>query len=147
MKLKRKWLFISALAVIALLVAGIIGGAVLANASTPVATDNQTTFAARVAKILGIDQATVESAMTQAREEMRDEAMDARLQKMVGNGKITQEQADQYKEWIKSRPDLPVGKGFPGMMGGRGGDRGGCFPGMGGRDFNRNFAPNPNGTN
>jgi hypothetical protein len=60
---------------------------------------------------------------------------------MVENGKITQEQADQYKEWIKSRPDLPAGPGGPKMFGGSGGERGGCFPGMGGRNFNPNFGP------
>lgn len=141
MKQKRKWLIISALAAVALLVVGIIGGTVIANAQTPPSADNQTTFAARVAAILGIDQAKVESAFEQARQDLADEALDARLQKMVENGKMTQEQADQYKEWIKSKPDLPAGLGGPKMFGGCGGERGGCFPGMGGRNFNPDFRP------
>jgi hypothetical protein len=146
MKAKRKWLFIPILAVIALLIIGIIGGSVYANANSPAPSDNQSTFAAKVAKLLGIDQAKVESALTQARQEMKDEALEARLQKMIDNGKITKEQADQYKTWIKSRPNVPAGIGDQNPFGGRGG-KGGCFPGMGGRGFNFNSTPNSTGTN
>jgi len=52
--------------------------------------------------------------------------MDARLKAMVESGKMTQDQADQYKKWWQARPDtaplLPdrmgrhAGRGFaPGM--------------------------------
>lgn len=37
---------------------------------------------------------------------MRDEALDNRLKCLVEKGKITQEQADQYKQWWQSRPDM-----------------------------------------
>jgi hypothetical protein len=146
MRLKRKWLFIPVLAAVVLVGIGIIGGAVYANSSASAASDNQTTFAARVAQILGIDQTKVESAFTQAKKEMRDDAMNAQLQKMIDNGKITQEQADQYKAWIQSKPDLPAELGSQGPMGGRG-SKGGCFPGMGGRGFNFQAPPNATGSN
>ncbi|MFC2072889.1 hypothetical protein ACFLUU_09405 [Chloroflexota bacterium] len=64
------------------------------------------TLLARVAEILGIDQQNVEDAFAQAQSEMRDEALDSYLQNMVGEGKITQEEADQYKAWLQARPDM-----------------------------------------
>jgi hypothetical protein len=146
MHLKRKWLFISLLAAVVLLTVGIIGSAVYAQSSTSTSPANQTTFAARVARILGIEQSQVESAFTQARQEMQDEALNTRLQKMIDNGKLTQEQADQYKEWIKTRPDLPAGLGNGNEWGGRGG-MGGCFPRMGGQNFNPYSTPSSSGTN
>jgi hypothetical protein len=38
---------------------------------------------------------------------VRQEGLDAGLQKLVENGKLTQEQADQLKAWFDSRPDIP----------------------------------------
>lgn len=146
MKLKRKWVFIPILAAVVLLVVGTIGVGVYANTGKSTSSDNNTTFTARVAEILGIDQSKVESAFEQARQEMRDEAMNERLQKMIDDGKITQEQADQYKEWIKSKPDLPAVFDGQHKMGERGG-KGGCFPGMGGRGFGFNAPKTTNGTN
>jgi len=55
---------------------------------------------------------------------MQDEALDSRLQKAVGEGKMTQEQANQFKEWCQSKPDVPFKLGF----GGRGGHRMGGGP-------------------
>ncbi len=65
----------------------------------------------RVAEILvgkGIDITSeqLEDAFAQAQSEMRDEALDSYLQNLVDEGKITQEEADQYKAWWQSRPDM-----------------------------------------
>jgi hypothetical protein len=143
MNLRRKWLFIPILVVVALLVIGIIG--ITAYANNPPSSDNRTTFAARVADILGIDQAKVESAFTQANQEMRDEAMNSRLQKLIDEGKMTQEQADKYKTWMESRPNMPEGLGNQAPFGGPRGMKG-C-PEMGGRNFNFGPTPNSFGTN
>ena len=64
------------------------------------------TLLARVAKILGIDQQKLENAFTQAQSEMKNEALDNYLKKLVDEGKITQAQADQYKAWVQARPDM-----------------------------------------
>lgn len=73
-----------------------------------------------------IDQQALQDAFAQARNEMREEALDKYLQKLVDKGKITQQQADQYKEWWQSKPDIqlprPPRPGF-------GGDHGPCFGG------------------
>jgi hypothetical protein len=37
---------------------------------------------------------------------MRDEALDNYLKNLVSQGKITQAQADEYKAWVNSRPDM-----------------------------------------
>ncbi|MFC2060445.1 hypothetical protein ACFLTZ_05080 [Chloroflexota bacterium] len=91
------------------------------------------TVLARVAEILNIDQQALEDAFNQARTEMRGEAMDAYLQKLVDEGEITQEEAKEYKEWCESRPDIMFQKGFgrSGSHGFRGGMRqsGYCFGG------------------
>jgi hypothetical protein len=50
------------------------------------------------------DQARPE--ITQARPEIKNETLDDHLKRLVDEGKITQEQADQYKAWLKSKPDM-----------------------------------------
>lgn len=130
----KKWVIVAVL-VAAVVLAGSIGGVALAQTGTTGNTDTGKTLLARVATILGIDQQKVEDAFAQAQREVRDEALDARLKALVEAGKITQEQANQYKTWMQSKPDVPAGFG---MMGPRG------FKGMGGfRGFGG--CPNWNG--
>ncbi|MBI4286065.1 MAG: hypothetical protein HY670_09260 [Chloroflexi bacterium] len=66
------------------------------------------TLLAKVATILGIEQQKLADAFAQAKREAQEAALDAYLQKLVEQGKITQEQADQYKAWLKSKPDVPL---------------------------------------
>ena len=70
-----------------------------------------------------IDPQALQDAFAEARSEMQDEAMQNRLQDLVDQGEITQEQADDYLEWWQSRPDVAAGFGFCGH---------GRFRGMGG---------------
>ncbi|MFA4837796.1 MAG: hypothetical protein WC749_17240 [Dehalococcoidia bacterium] len=77
-----------------------------------------------------IDVSALTTAFDQAQKEMATEAMNTRLQNLVTDGKLTQEQADQYKTWLQARPDTPLtgplGNGLGGGMGwGRGGQGGG----------------------
>ena len=74
-----------------------------------------------------IDAQQLKTAFAQAQKEMQNEALQSWLQNLVSEGKITQEQADQYLQWWQSRPDtlLPntplLGpRGGTGMMWGRG---------------------------
>jgi len=62
----------------------------------------------RVAEIVeDIDQQELEDAFKQAQSELREQALDSRLEKMVDEGILTQKQADEFKAWIKARPDIP----------------------------------------
>jgi hypothetical protein len=112
----KKFIIIAVLAVIVVLV-GSTAGIVLARAGSggdsqtgvTQASDNVSqskTLLARVAAILGIDQQTVENAFAQAQRETQEEALDNWLKKLVDEGKITQAQADEYKQWWQSRPDM-----------------------------------------
>lgn len=100
----------------ALVLAGSIGGVVYAQTSNSLPgkallaqtgnTTSNKTILARVAKILGIDQQKVADAFTQARTEAQTESLDNYLNNLVAQGKITRAQADQYKSWLQSRPDM-----------------------------------------
>jgi len=100
---KRRWLY--ALILTGLLVIGITGGAVLAHGGGENGDSPVKSFASRVAGILGLNESQVQDAFDQARTEMQDEALQAKLDKMVESGRLTQEEADEYKEWYDSRPD------------------------------------------
>ena len=80
---------------------------------------NASKLATKVAEILGLDTAVVDHAIKQAREELRDEAIQNKLNALVENGKLTQEQADEYLNWIQLKPEgVPtIGKPFFGKMG------------------------------
>jgi hypothetical protein len=134
----KKFIIIAVLAVVVL--AGSIGGVALAQTSNdnnqPAA--QQQTLLDKVCAIyeqntgVAIDSGELQKAFDQARSEMRDEALNNYLQGLVDKGKMTQEQADQYKAWLESKPDVPFAPGFfgHGMHRGFGGPGGG-FQGWG----------------
>jgi len=64
-----------------------------------------------------IDQQALQDAFAQARSEIQAEAMQNRLANLVEQGRITQDEADQYLEWWQARPDVAVGFGFRGHGG------------------------------
>lgn len=102
----KKFIIIAAL--LAAVIFGSTLGVVLAQDETD-GSQPQTVWQ-RVAAILGANGTSVtaeqlETAFTQARQEMRDEALDSRLESLVAAGTITQEQADQYRAWLAQRPD------------------------------------------
>lgn len=104
----RKKKLIITVVLAAVLLAGSIGGVALAQTDN---TDNSDasqpkTLMERVAEILGVDQQKLEDAFDQAQSEMREEALDTYLQKMVDEGKITEEEAEQYKTWWQGKPDM-----------------------------------------
>jgi hypothetical protein len=114
----RKFVIIAVIVAVALV--GAVAGVALAQANNGSSTTSQgTTFAARVAAILGIDQQKVQNAFDKAKRDMADEALNSRLDALVKSGKMTQQQADQYKSWWQSRPQgaLP-GVGQMGPFGG-----------------------------
>jgi hypothetical protein len=117
-----------ALAVV--LLAGSIGGVALANGD-----DDENLPEARYGALLDkvceiyegktgvtINPEELEDAFAEAQSEMRTEALENHLQSLVEQGEITQDEADQYKTWLESKPDFPLEFGFRGHGG---------FPGMG----------------
>jgi hypothetical protein len=134
--------FIIAAVLAAVVLVGSIGGVVLAQTG-----DEENSPQARQAALMekvcaiyeentgtAIDLEELQKAFDQARDEMQSEALDKYLQSLVDEGKITQEEADQYKAWLESKPDIGIpiapGLGGRGMHPGFGGPGGG-FPGGG----------------
>ncbi len=113
--MRRRWITI--LAVAGLLAAAITGGVVMAQetggeeaaTSTPVPAPEPITLMGRVAAILGLEEATVEGAFQQARNDQRTEKYRAALDRKVEKGFITSEEADEQFLWFQSRPDSLAG--------------------------------------
>ena len=90
--------------IVGILVATIALGGVLVgsiSADDEVTVSPRANLMARVAQILGIDQEDVENAFQQALTEQRD----ARLQDLVDQGVLTEEQVAEWKAWCAARPD------------------------------------------
>jgi hypothetical protein len=136
---KRKW-FIPVVVVSVLLIGGIVGGVVIAGSDSSSNTEDQSQAGDRYQSLLdrafaiyeektgvAIDSEQLKDALNQARSEIQDEALESWLQDLVDEGKITQEEADQYLEWWQSRPDI----GLPLQGLGRHGHGGGMIWGEG----------------
>lgn len=62
-------------------------------------------FIGKLAGILGMEEGEVSDAMQQARREMGEEFKQQRLQNALGEGLITDAEAEQIQEWWDSRPE------------------------------------------
>jgi hypothetical protein len=137
--MKRMWLFVPVVATI-IGVGVLVSGVARAQENAPAGTSVASTFASRVATILGLDSTQVQNAMDQAGREMRDEALQKKLDALVAQGRLTQQQADAYKQWYQAKPsDVPGLRGheFGSGFGGHGHGHG-----MRGRgESHKSFAP------
>ncbi len=98
MSLRRKLL----IPILLLVVAGsVTGGVVMAQSRG----DHQDRVLARAAEILGVAQGELGDALAQARSEIRDEEVDALIDRLTDEGVITADEAAQIREWLASRPD------------------------------------------
>jgi hypothetical protein len=133
----KKVVLLSAVA-IAVLIASVAAGVTFAQGGGGggAKPGNNTALMDKVCEIyeentgVALDADELKAAYTQAQDEMQAEAMQSRLQDLVTQGKITQEQADQYLQWWNSKPDVPLFEQTrgEGMMWGRGH---GCWGGNG----------------
>jgi hypothetical protein len=121
---KRKKFIIPLVAAMAL--AGILAGSVFAQEGDEVGPPPGGTLIERLAEKLGIEQSELETAFAEVRSEMRDEAQSSRLEALVEQGKLTQEEADQFRGWWQARPEMELG-GFGARLGGPGGHLGPAF--------------------
>jgi hypothetical protein len=145
---KRKWFIPVVLSIV--LIGGIAGGVMVAADDSSGNVDQQSQPFDRPQALLdracaiyqentgvAIDSEQLKDALHQAQSELQEEALESKLRNLVEDGKLTQEEADQYLEWWQSRPDIEVplpGLGEPGprvgMMRGKSfGPRGGPCPG------------------
>ncbi len=123
---KRKWFIPVVLSIV--LIGGIAGGVMVAADDGSGNIDQQNQLADRHRELLdracaiyqentgvAIDSEQLKEALHQAESELREEALESRVQKLVENGKMTQEEVDNYLEWWQSRPDIEVP--LPGLGG------------------------------
>ena len=119
--MSRRWIMVTVL--VGVLALGITGGAVLAQGGETEGDSPGDSpirgLASRVAEILGLDDAQVQDTFQQAVGEMHEEALQRKLDRLVEMGKLTQEQADEYKVWFQSRPEGLSPKLFHGSRGHR----------------------------
>ena len=111
----KKFLLVGLLVVVALV--GTIGGVAFADDEDTAVTTTTSPLLERVAEILGVDVATLEDAVAQARSEMQLEARQTILDRLVEEGVITQEEADEYGEWLNDCPNLELGSRLQNRIG------------------------------
>jgi hypothetical protein len=110
MRKHKKVIFIVLAAV--LVVGATLGAVAIAQADDQGTQTVKTTLFDRVAKVYetntgkAIDSAELQKAFTQAGKELATEAQDKMWQKLIDEGKITQKQLDDYKNWLAARPAL-----------------------------------------
>jgi len=115
--LKKRWIVMSVL--VAVFAVGGAGSVVLGQEETEAGSPVKNLIS-RVATILGLEEQAVQDAVDQAMGEIHDKALQAQMEQLVEEGRLTQEQADEYLEWQRARPDtLNPGFGMPGPFGGR----------------------------
>ena len=104
---------------IAVVAVTVVGFSVALAQGNEKGDSNASKLAAKVAEILGLDAAVVDDAIKHARRELRDEAVQNNLNALVEKGQLTPEQADEYLNWIQSKPEgIPaIGKQSFGKMG------------------------------
>jgi ABC-type glycerol-3-phosphate transport system substrate-binding protein len=112
----KKVVLLAALAV-AVLIGSIAAGVAFAQSGSGNETQTNTRYEALLNKVatiyqqntgVTIDPQQLETAFTQAQNEMQNEALQSWLQNLVSKGTITQQQADQYLQWQQSKPDIPL---------------------------------------
>ena len=108
--------------VVAGVLAGSLAGAAFAQEGDEVGPPPGGTLIERLAEKLGIEQSEIETAFAEVRSEMRN----SRLQELVEQGRLTQEEADQFNEWWQARPEMELAC-LCARLGGPGGHLGSAF--------------------
>jgi hypothetical protein len=127
----KKLIIIGVVAVVVL--TGVLGGVAMANADDQTATPDQpatlndSAVSANISALLDriatiyqdktgqtLDTQALLDSLKQAQTDIQNERIDNFLDKLVENGKINADEAQQYKDWLAARPDVDVpGLGAP----------------------------------
>ncbi len=117
----RKYLKLGTIALVAVAILAAVVGTTIAFAGSPDGDANadgvpRQVFISKVANILGLEEEQVADALKLARQEMFQEAQEQRLQKAIEDGLITEEEADQIKQWWQDCPEALQRLGPPGRL-------------------------------
>ena len=102
---KKVKVLISVLVAALLLTVGATAAVMAQEEPTPPPETCGRGFIARVAEILGIPQEDLVNAFKQAQQEMIDDALDRALDRAVEEGRITEPEANEIREWLEQRPE------------------------------------------
>jgi hypothetical protein len=103
---KKMKVLVAVLVAMLLLTVGGAAAVMADNGSTSTSNTTSTnSLLARVADKLGITEEELANAFREARQEIRGEAFIRYLDKAVEEGLITQEEADEIKEWWVQKPE------------------------------------------
>ena len=114
MRRSRKLILIGLLAIVVL--AGSIGGVVFAQTEDGDDSQPQAQYGAMLDKVceiyenntgVAINPEELQKAFDQARSDIMAEARENFRQRLIDEGKITQEQFDEFDKWLESKPDVP----------------------------------------
>ena len=103
---KKMKVLVSTLVAVLLLTVGGTAIAMAQEEEEPAPQVEANGLLTRVAEILDIPEEDLLAAIDQARQEMRGEAFDQALDKAVEEGLMTQEEADEIKEWWEQKPEV-----------------------------------------
>ena len=106
--------FIITVVLVTVVLGGIIGGYAVAQADdeSTLPPEGGTSLLEKVAEIyekntgVAISADELKKAFTEAGQAIHDEAQQKFLDRLVEEGVINQEQADEYKAWLDARPDF-----------------------------------------
>ena len=102
---KRVKIIISVLVAVLLLTVGTTAVVIAQEEPTPPSETHGPGLIARVAEILGIPQEDLVNAFKQAQQEMIDDALDRALDRAVDEGRITELEANEIRQWLEQRPE------------------------------------------
>ena len=109
--MRKRWLIVPALA--ALLLTGAIAGTAFAQSESSDDASGVSRFVEILAGKLGIGEEELQTAVEETKAELQAERKAAweqqlrdKLAGMVEEGKITQEQADEYLDWYLNPPEI-----------------------------------------
>ncbi|MGD0780119.1 MAG: hypothetical protein ABR954_04975 [Dehalococcoidales bacterium] len=110
----KKFIIIIGLLVIAIAVGGTLGGIALARGNNNSGGQARNVGMNNITGLLQPNSGNSSGIQglikdfEQAGQEIKSEGLDAYLQQLVKDGKITQEQSDQFKAWLDARPAFPT---------------------------------------
>ncbi|MFC2014076.1 hypothetical protein ACFLU8_04285 [Chloroflexota bacterium] len=102
---KRMKVLVAMLAAVFVLAIGSTAFVMAQEKPTPAPEAGVKGLLTRIAGILNIPEEDLSNAFKQAQEEMRQEALQRFIDKAIDEGRITQEEADEYLEWWEQRPE------------------------------------------
>lgn len=109
---KKRWFIVPVAA--GLLALALTGGAIFAQGNDAEhGGQGRQGIITRVSEILDLDESTVKDAFSQAHQEQQEAGLQNKLDQLVVNEKLTQEEADSIWQWYQDKPDtnLPL-RGF-----------------------------------